>query len=77
MRRPPSFLLQSKLNSLVASFPNYWFHDFDATRFQNFKKFLDIFVILVSFETLSYYPYIDSFNFFRENAQRIEDKVFR
>ena len=76
MRRPPSFLLQSKLNSLVASFANYWFHDFDATRFQNFK-ILDIFEILVSFEILSYYPYIDSFNFFRENAQRIEDKVFR
>ena len=47
---------------------------------QEFKKisknFLDIFVLLVTFEILSHYPNIDISHWLKEDAQWIKDKNF-
>ena len=52
-----SFLLQRSLNGLAALSSNYWIYAFNDTRFQKtFKKVLDIFVLLVTFEVISHYP---------------------
>ena len=55
---PTCFLLQLKLIWLAALSSNYWLYDFNDTRFQFFKIFLDIFVLLVTFELLSHYSNI-------------------
>ena len=47
------------------------------TRFQFFFRFLDIFVLLVTFEILSHYPNIDSSHWLRNDVQWITDEVFR
>ena len=46
------------------------------TRFQFFILFLDIFVLLVTFEMLSHYPNIDSSPWLRIDVQWITDEVF-
>ena len=46
--------------------------------FIKFKKiFLDISVLLVTFEILSHCPKIDSSYWLQEDVQRIKDKFFR
>ena len=42
--------------------------------FKNFKKILDIFVLLVTFEILSHYPNIDISHWLTEDVQWITDK---
>ena len=44
--------------------------------FNNFKKKIGYFRILVAVEVLSYYPIFDSSNSLREDVQWIIDKVF-
>ena len=45
--------------------------------FKNLKKNSDIFVLLVTFEILSYYPNIDSSLWLKEDILWITDKIFR
>ena len=71
------FLLQPKLICLVVLSSNYLLYDFNATRFRNWKKILNILVLLVSLEILLHYPDIDVSNWFRGDVQWIMDKVFR
>ena len=42
--------------------------------FRKFKKKLDIFVLLVTFEILSHYPNIDSSHWHKESVQWITEK---
>ena len=44
--------------------------------FKKFKKILDIFVLLVTFEILSHYPNIDISHWLTEDVQWINDKNF-
>ena len=49
---------------------NYWLYDCNDTRLQkNFRKFLEIFVLLDTFEILSHYPNIDSSHWLKEHVQ--------
>ena len=59
MTGPTCFLLQLELIWLAVLSSNYWLYDFNDTRFQFFfflLFFLDIFVLLVTFELLSQFP---------------------
>ena len=46
------------------------------TRFQNFFRFSNIFVLLVTFELLSHYPNNASSHWLKKYFQWINDKVF-
>ena len=75
---PCSFLLQPILTWLAVLSANFWSFDFNATIFQKkFSKFLDVFVLLVPFETLSHYLNIDSSHWLTKEVQWIIKKVFR
>ena len=53
-------------------------NDFNDTRFQKVLKFfLDICVLLVTFEILSHYPKTDSSYWLKEEVEWITDKLFR
>ena len=74
----PSLLLQPKLIWMLVLSSNYFLYEFNATRFQNFKRnFLDVFVLLVPLEIISYYPDIDFSHWLREEVQWNMVKVFR
>ena len=47
-----------------------------AQDFKKLKKFLDFFVLLVTFEILSHYPNIDISHWLKEDVQWITDKIF-
>ena len=73
----PSFLLQPKILWIAVLSSNYWLYDFNVTRFQKkISELLDIFVLLVLFEILTRYPFIDSSYWLREDVKWFTDKVF-
>ena len=45
--------------------------------FKIFYNFMDIFVLLVTFEILSHFPIIDSSHWLKEHVQWITDRIFR
>ena len=76
--RGPFFLLQPKLTWLEVLSSNYWFYDInDKISKIFFFNFLDIFVLLVTFELLSQYPNIDRAHGLKKDFQLLTDEVFR
>ena len=78
MTGPPSFLMQLTIIWSAVLSSNYCLYGFNATRLQKkISKLLDTFVLMVLFEILTRYPYIDSSHWLREAIQWIIDNVFR
>ena len=68
-RRPPSFLMQTKLIWIPILTSNSWFYDFNATSF-HFFEILDVFfILLVHFEILWAYHITDISHLLRKTIK--------
>ena len=73
---PPFFLKQTKLIWLAVLSSNYRLYDFND-KISKIFRFLDIFILLVTFELLSHYPIIASANWLERDVHSHTDKIYR